>query len=170
MSITRHIPPVFRRFRRDESGLALVEFAICLPLMILVFGMIIEGSRLMWSFQNSISGVRDATRYLARITPSDVCAPGGSTFDDQTDTLTAIIRNRIGTDDSILPRGVALVDVTATLDCVSGIYRLSPAPVAQLTAQVQITHPFATLFTLASGGIEESVTVDVSDEARIFGL
>lgn len=170
MGILHHIPSALRRFRRDESGLALVEFAICLPLMILVLGMVIEGSRLMWSFQNSISGVRDATRYLARITPSDVCVPGGSTFDDQSDALAAIIRNRIGTDDSILPRGVSLVDVTATLDCVAGVYRLSPAPVAQLTARVEITHPFAALFTLASDGIEDAVTVDVSDEARIFGL
>lgn len=170
MSIRRHIPSALRRFGRDESGLALVEFAICLPLMILVFGMVIEGSRLMWSFQNGISGVRDATRYLARITPADVCEPGGTTFDDQSDTLSTIIRNRIGTDNSILPRGVALVDVTATLDCVDGIYRISPAPVAQLTARVEITHPFAGLFALAGGGIDDTVVVDVRDEARIFGL
>ncbi|MGI1662327.1 TadE/TadG family type IV pilus assembly protein [Palleronia sp. KMU-117] len=170
MRIRRHIPSALRRFGRDESGLALVEFAICLPLMILVFGMIIEGSRLMWSFQNSISGVRDATRYLARITPADVCQPGGTTFDDQADRLTAIIRDRIGTGESILPRGVDLVDVTATLDCVVGAYRISPAPVAQLTARVEITHPFASLFAFAGGGVEDSVIVDVSDEARIFGL
>lgn len=170
MSIRRHIPSALRRFGRDESGLALVEFAICLPLMVLVFGMVIEGSRLMWSFQNSISGVRDATRYLARITPADVCEPGGTIFDDQSETLSEIIRTRIGSDDSILPSGVALVDVTATLDCVEGTYRISPAPVAQLTARVEITHPFAGLFTLAGGGINDSVVVDVRDEARIFGL
>ena len=38
------------RFSKEESGAALVEFAILLPMMLLVFAVIIEGGRLMWSY------------------------------------------------------------------------------------------------------------------------
>lgn len=157
------------RFLRDDSGLAMIEFAICLPLLILVFGMVIEGSRLMWSFQTTISGVRDASRYLARVTPSDVCQPG-EVFDGRSAELQVIIEERLGTGTSILPKAVAIIGVFPVLDCVVGTYRISPAPVAEVTARVQITHPFASLFQLIGGTLDQTVTVDVSDQSRVYGL
>lgn len=62
------------RFLRDEDGVALVEFAVVLPMMLLVLAIIFEGTRLLLSYQAAISGVRDATRFLSRVVPATVCA------------------------------------------------------------------------------------------------
>ena len=92
------------RFARDESGVALVEFAVVLPMMLVVFAVIIEGSRLMMSYESAISGVRDATRYLARITDAGACAVGSTvTVTGQAATLKSLIQHgadweRIGID------------------------------------------------------------------------
>ena len=50
------------RFRREESGVALVEFALFLPLFALSFFVIVEFSRIFFSYQGAIVGVRDAAR------------------------------------------------------------------------------------------------------------
>ncbi|AML52377.1 TadE/TadG family type IV pilus assembly protein [Falsihalocynthiibacter arcticus] len=75
--LKHRIKRAFGGFRRDERGTALVELAISLPFALLVFGMIIEGSRMLWAYQSAAAGVRDATRYLARIVPRDICTSGG---------------------------------------------------------------------------------------------
>src|SRR5687767_807230 len=67
------ICPQLARLARNERGVALVEFAILLPILLLLFAVTIEGTRMMWSYQTAIAGVRDAARYLGRITPSNVC-------------------------------------------------------------------------------------------------
>ena len=60
------------RLARNDDGVAIVEFAIALPMMLLVFAVIIEGSRLMIAYQSTIAGVRDATRYLSSVLPRRV--------------------------------------------------------------------------------------------------
>jgi Flp pilus assembly protein TadG len=64
---------LLQRIRRSDRGAFLVEFAIVVPLLILLFGIVVEGGRLMWSYQTAAAGVRDAARYLGRIVPSDLC-------------------------------------------------------------------------------------------------
>jgi hypothetical protein len=51
---------------------------------------------------------------------------------------------------------------------VVGTYRVSPAPVAQVTANVTITFPFAGIFALVGGSLGQ-ITTDVTDSSRIFG-
>jgi Flp pilus assembly protein TadG len=160
-----------RRFRDDTSGLALVEFAICLPLTLLIFATIIEGGRMMWSFQAAISGVRDATRYMSRTTPADICVNLGS-FDDRKALITDIVRNRVSSDGSdapVLPVRVTVVDVTASPVCeeTTPALRISPTPVVQVTALVRIEHPWSAFFDGALGS-ESDVTI--SDEARAYGI
>jgi Flp pilus assembly protein TadG len=154
-----------RRFWTDESGVALVEFAIALPLLVLLFGVTVESYRLMITYQATISGVRDATRYLARVTPTTIC-PGGNVA-GLTATLEDIVRNRI-TGASVFPTGVTLTSVTPTLACVSGGYRVDPAPVATVTARVRFTYPFGALIDFG-GGSTGTFTAVVTDQARIFG-
>lgn len=162
--------PRLRRFRDDTSGLALLEFAICLPLTLLVFATIVEGGRMMWSFQAAVAGVRDATRYVSRTTPADICGNPGN-FDDQKTKLTAIVQNRLGTDTSILPVRVTVLDVSAVLQTpcptTSTPLRISPTPIVAVTAQVRIEHPWSSFF---DGALGTETDVAISDEARVYGI
>ncbi len=155
-----------RRLRRDENGAALVEFAIMLPLTLVTFAMIIEGSRLMWSYQATAAGVRDAARYLARVAPATICANGGSvaTYSAQ---LKSIIENN-SSGNTLFPSGISVTSVTPSLTCVAGTFRISPAPVAQVQANLQITFPFASVFDLISHNLL-TINTTVTDQARIFG-
>lgn len=153
------------RFFRDSDGAVLVEFAMVLPMMLLVFAVIVEGSRTLISYQSAIGAVRDATRYLARIVPTDICATGGSisTYDSR---VGAIANQNLG--GVSLPGSVTVTGVNSSLACVSGTYRVSPAPVATVTATIAIAMPFAGIFTL-NGGSLSTITTTVTDSARVFG-
>jgi Flp pilus assembly protein TadG len=154
------------RFVQDEDGVALVEFAIVLPMMLLVFAVIIEGSRLMLGFQNAIGGVRDATRYMSRIVALDICSTGGSVA-GYAAQLQTIVSQRI-TGQSVFPAGITVNSVTPSYSCVVGTYRVSPAPVVQVSAQITVTYPFAGIFALV-GSTLPNVTTTVTDRSRIFG-
>lgn len=154
------------RFLRDESGVALVEFAITLPMMLVVFAVIIEGSRLMLGFQNAIGGVRDATRYMSRILALDICSTGGSISSYSTQ-LQSIVSQSI-TGQSVFPSAITVNSVTPSYACVAGAYRVSPAPVVTVSAQITVTYPFAGIFALV-GGTLPVVTTTVTDRSRIFG-
>ena len=169
-AITREAPlghGRVRRFLRDSDGAALVEFAILLPMLLVVFTVIIEGGRLMWSYQSAAAGVRDAARYLARATPSNICASGGSVT-GFTDEMEAIVRNSIG-GNALFPVGITVNSVTPSLNCVTGSYRISPAPVAQVTASLTVTFPLGGLFSLVSETLG-TVTTTITDQSRVFGL
>jgi Flp pilus assembly protein TadG len=157
--------PAFRRFLRDSDGAVLVEFAMVLPMMLLVFAVIVEGSRMLMSYQSAMSSVRDATRYLARIVPTDICVTGASisAYDSQ---VNAIANQSLG--GVSLPGSVTVQGVTSSLACVSGGYRVDPAPVATVTATFAITMPFSGIFTL-NGGSLGTITTSVTDTARVFG-
>lgn len=155
------------QFLRNEDGAALVEFGILLPTLLLFLAVSVEGSRTFWSYQTTIAGVRDATRYLSRVAPHDVCASGGSTsaWDEK---LTDIVRN---TQDgqSLFRVAVSVDEVTSVLACETEGLRGGQTPVATVTAHLQIAYPFASLFTLF-GAAAATVNTTVSDSTRILGL
>ena len=160
----------YRRLRaalfRDDSGAALVEFAILLPMLLLVFAMIIEGGRLMWSYQSVNAGVRDAARYLARVAPANICG-GGTAVSTYTPKFTTIVKDtRDG--NSIFPAGITINSVTPSLSCTEGTFRVSPAPVFQVQVEMTITFPLAGLFTL-NGQSLNSLTKTVRDQSKVFG-
>lgn len=161
---------LIKRFWRDTGGAALVEFAIVLPIMMLTFAMIIEGSRLMWSYQVTISAVRDATRYLGRVTPRDICEPGSTaSITDFNSTLNLIVANSAaGT--TIFPSGITLNSVTPSLSCPILSLGSDPTPIAQVTANITVTFPFSGVFSFAAGGNLSALTKTVSDQTRVFGL
>lgn len=164
--LTKRLMHQMARFMRDESGVALVEFTITLPMMLLVFAVIIEGSRLMLGFQNAISGVRDATRYMSRILALDICSSGASISSYSSQLQTIVSQSISG--QSVFPSAITVNSVTPSYTCVAGAYRVSPAPVVTVSAQVTITYPFADIFALV-GGTLPSVTTTVTDRSRIFG-
>lgn len=156
----------FRKTLRDDKGTALVEFAILMPILLLVFAVTIEGGRLMWSYQTVAAGVRDASRYLARITPEDICTAGGSVAGTTSD-LEDIVRQSIN-GSSLFPAGITVNSVTPSLSCIVGIYRVSPAPIAQVSASLTVTFPFAGLFSFAGQSLGQ-ITTSITDQSRIYG-
>jgi Flp pilus assembly pilin Flp len=155
-----------RRFAGDESGAQLVEFAIVLPMMLLVFAVIVEGGRMMWSYQTVVAGVRDATRFLARVAPRDICDMGAD-VSGYADVLGDIIRDAHA-GNSILPSGVTVTGVLPSLDCNDGDFRSDVAPIVTVRAEVEVTFPFAGLFTLV-GGSRPTLETSVTDQGRVYG-
>ncbi len=153
-------------FARAEDGAIFVEFALVLPMLLLVFALIVEGSRIMWSYQAAISGVRDATRYLARILPANICATGG-TVTAYESTVTEIVDSSLS-GLPVMVSGVSVDSVTPALQCYSGSYRGGNVAVAKVTATVTMTLPMGTLLTFF-GGSGAPLTTTVSDQSRVFG-
>lgn len=157
---------MLRRFLGAEDGAALVEFALMLPLMLVLFALIAEGGRLFWSYQNAITGVRDTARHLGRMAPSDMCAatPSAAIGD-----YSAFVSSTLAS----LSSGSIQVGLDQLgLECVgvAGDYRVSPAPVAVVTATLTITDlPFAPLFQLVGGASVTQVETTITDRSRVFG-
>ncbi|MGK7651975.1 TadE/TadG family type IV pilus assembly protein [Roseovarius sp. B08] len=155
-----------RRFTADEDGAILVEFGIVLPIMLLFLALTVEAGRMMWSYQSVIAGVRDAGRYMARVTPADICDSGGS-VSALAPKLKDIVEKDIG-GTVIFPSKVKVNSVTASYSCVTGTYRVSPAPVGRVSANVTIHFPLGGILDLFGNAIS-TVTTDVADSSRIFG-
>lgn len=154
------------RFLRREDGAALIEFAIVLPMMLFVFAVIIEGSRLLLSYQAAIAGVRDASRYLARTVDPTICTSGG-TLNGYSARLQAVVSNAL-TAKSVFASGVTVNSVSPSYSCVTGDYRHGPVAIAAVTAQITVTFPFSGLFTLV-GQSRPTLATTVTDRARVFG-
>lgn len=155
-----------RRLGRDDDGAALVEFGLALPMVLVLFAVTIEGSRLFWSYQATIAGVRDAARYVGRTVQTDICANGG-TLSDWSGTLEGIVRET-STGNALFPSSITVTSVNATLECFTGNYRLEQTPVATVTAVLNVTYPFQSVFEWV--GIELlTTTTTVTDSSRIFG-
>lgn len=164
---------LLRRLARSERGVALVEFAMVLPLLLLLFAIIVEGGRMMWSYQTAIAGVRDATRYLGRIVSTDVCPsalPAAGTYDTQ---LAGIVRDSIG-GTSVLPASVRLDPgvvrpVQAVIECEAGGFRMASTPIATVSARIRIDFPFQGIFAFAADGFPPFIVTTVTDQSRVFG-
>ncbi|QFT58099.1 TadE-like protein [Sulfitobacter sp. THAF37] len=154
-------------FWRDESGAALVEFGMLLPTLLLFVGLCVEGTRTYWSYQTTITGVRDATRYLSRVVDRDICQNGGSVT-VWNDKLTEIVRTS-QSGEGVFPRAVSVSGVSASLSCRNSGLRGGATGVATVSASLQIGVPFASLFSLA-GVDATSVSTNVTDSTRILGL
>jgi Flp pilus assembly protein TadG len=165
-SIAKPLAHRLARFWRDEAGVAMIEFAVVLPMMLLVFAVIIEGSRMMLSYESAINGVRDATRYLARTAPADVCSSGASVA-GYSSYLQTLVRQGVS-GNSVFPSNVTVGTVTPSYRCVAGTYRGGSVPVAQVSANITVSFPFSGIFTLVGGSLPTLTTV-VTDQARVFG-
>lgn len=155
-----------RRFRANTDGAALVEFAFVLPVLLLFFAVIIEGSRTFWAYQTTVAGVRDATRFIARAQAADVCATGGS-LTHWTDRAETIVRQSSSGAD-LFPPSVTVTSVTPSLACETGAFAQPTVPLATVTAQLNIDYPFASLFAFFNLSLPSAQTT-IRDTSRIYG-
>lgn len=171
MALSHHI----RRFVKDRSGAALVEFALALPLMLLVSYMCFDGLRLMWSYQAATAGVHEATRYLARVAPGDVCDTG-ATLTAFEDTLFDIVEGvdfeeDVGRFDSVFGQGVDLLDVSTSLTCVDDAgLRQAEVPVVTVTADLRLLLPFHLILSRTIGTDVATFEARIEEQARVYGL
>ena len=142
-----------RGFARARAGVAGVEFAFVLPILLLLLFGSIEIGRGLHDYHVVNESVRDAARYLSRV---PVTCPAG-TVDDPTDEAAAKALAMTGSVDGSAPdllaywNDAATIDVTvACLDNSAGglasIYGgLALVPVIELTANVPFTFLFGEL-------------------------
>ena len=157
------------QFWRREDGAVLVEFAVSLPLILILAFLSVESMRLFWSYQAAIAGVRDATRYLARIAPADLCTTGGAVTGYASQLKTIVETTISGA--AIFPAGVTVTSLTATHTCVTSLaLRQARVPVATVSANVSITMPFSQILRVIGGAPAASINTTVRDQARVYGL
>ena len=169
MMTRRSLRHGFAQFCEHEEGAALVEFAISLPMNVILAFLSVESMRLFWSYQAAIAGVRDATRYLARIAPADLCTSGGSVT-GYAGQLKTIVETTIG-GATIFPTGVTVTSLTPTVSCKTGLgLRQTSVPVAMVSANVSITMPFSQVLRVIGGNPSATLNTTVRDQARVYGL
>lgn len=160
------IPLLLRRLHRSDRGASLVEFAILLPMFILLFGAIVEGGRLAWSYQSVADGVRDAARYFGRVAPPGYCVSGGAA-PTQADLERIVRESSDGV--ALFPAGRLVTVSSVTAACVPGTWDGAAMPVVQVTATVTIEFPLGGLLAAFGGAGLSSVTATISDKTRVFG-
>lgn len=172
MDLLRH---KLLRFWRARSGATAVEFAILMPIMMVTFGAIVEGARIYWNYQGAVSGVRDATRYLSRITNEDVCVDKGVGEHDivaNTDARPRIEANmRTGGTENLFPTAVSLASLQTRVLCTQS--PTDPAvlvPIAVVRANVVIDLPFGEVFRFFGQRNTDSLNTWVVDQSRIYGI
>jgi|LULE01.1.fsa_nt_gb Flp pilus assembly protein TadG len=153
-------------YARDEGGAVLVEFALVLPMLLILFATTIESARMFWAYQATIAGVRDATRFVARAADADLCETGGDLSGWQETVFDIVANSADGS--TLFPDSMSVTAVTPALVCTTADLRQARTPVATVTADLQVTFPFSSLFTLA-GVTLPTVATQVSDSGRIFG-
>lgn len=157
------------RFWRREEGAILVEFAVSLPLILILALLSVESMRLFWSYQAVIAGVRDATRYLARIAPADLCTTGGSVTGYATQLETIVETTIAGS--ALFPAGVTVTSLTPSHTCVTSLsLRQASVPVATVSANVSITMPFSQILRVIGAAPVAVINTTVRDQARVYGL
>ncbi|MEM6387530.1 MAG: TadE/TadG family type IV pilus assembly protein [Pseudomonadota bacterium] len=188
MTLLGHI---LSRFRRGERGATAVEFAILMPVMLVVFGAIVEGARIYWNYQAAVSGVRDATRYLARVRPADSCVGRTPVVSLPGHPLTGnlIARQRIeahmGTGNlnlfpvgvsiawtqTTLPDGTVVPGLTTQLLCIpTPGHTQELTPVVYVRASVVIELPFGEVFEFFGNRGNAQTVALITDQARIYGV
>lgn len=168
MKRLRQISAWFTRRRlAREDGAILVEFALALPLLLIFFAVIVEGTRMMKNYHTAISGVRDATRFMSRHLPIDLCAVAPADLNGFDTTLRNIVGQNVS-GVTLFPSGIALTSVRATYTCPAGTFHVPPA-VVTVTATMTITFPFSGVFALLSASPGGTLTATIRDSAKVYG-
>lgn len=86
------------RFRRDEQGVQLVELAIVVPILLMLFAGIAEFGRYFYEYTTAAKGARAGARYLASKSATSV----GTNWQANAKNL-VVYGNAAGTGSPILP-------------------------------------------------------------------
>lgn len=134
-----------RRFARSERGTQLVELAIVLPVLLVLFGATAEFGRLFYHYQTLTKATRAGARYLTT-------EPASGTSDAEAANL-VIYGNTAGAGDPVIP-GLTADNVEVTRD--------GPSPVLPERVTVRITgFTYVPLFDLGALVGKDSLSLNV---------
>jgi Flp pilus assembly protein TadG len=170
------------RFLQDDGGSASTEFALVLPLMILLLFVGSEAGHFVWTQHKLTEAVRNGARYASRLQIDNLCDGGSSTLADpelsDVKRLTRTGQLASSTATPVVPGWTdAQVDVVVTCDgfVSTGIYgdldsdgdgTGEAGPVVTVSAS-GVTYP--SLFNLL-GGLSRSVTLTAKSNAPVIAL
>lgn len=136
--------------RRKQRGVALIEFALILPFLLLLSITAVEFGRAIWEYNTLTKSVRDAARYLS------IQTPGSATEINRARNL-MVYGNRSGTGNA-LAQGLTLANVPAVSCCTW--QTAGTAPVIN-TVTVRISgYTFRSMFTSVFGLPFGNITFD----------
>jgi TadE-like protein len=135
------------RFRRDEQGVQLVELALVLPIMLMLFAGIAEFGRYFYEYSTLAKGTRLGARYLA-----SKSVTSGTDWEGPAKNL-VVYGNVGGTGDPILP-GLAPENVDVQ-------YAGGPAGLPDTVTVKIINYPHESLFNLGGFLNSDSLSLDV---------
>jgi hypothetical protein len=162
------IARTLERLGRRRDGIASVEFAIVLPLLVLMLFGAVEIGRLLVDYQLANKSARDAVRYLSRVqdaTITDICPAGGLLWPSAAPSqsirnavnlaMTGSINDPAGPGDYLLGYWVNPETIRIQVDCndnrtdiFSGAYQYSESiPELTMTADVSFPSGFGWLLS-----------------------
>ena len=130
------------RGRRSQRGQSLVEFAVVLPVLLAIVGVVIDASRVYQAWMNLESATRDAAQYLAT-SDTDTTSGDYTTNGTNADNKAIYILNEA-------------TDLTFTRSATQGTLTSCSQP--------QVTTTFSTDTSAASGG----TTANPAGTARVI--
>lgn len=163
---------------RDRSGAAAAEMALMLPLLLVLLFTMFEGGHYLWTEHKVVTGVRDASRFAARLPLSTFLNQDGSGVyscnSGVTDpALTQIKRvARTGTIDGTVSRVIGWTDAQTTVSVPSctaagGMYNSISGQAPRITISAAV--PYPSLFG-ALGFSTATVTLTASSQSPVVGL
>ena len=128
---------------RDNSGAAAAEMALIIPLALALIFTTFEGAYYMICEHRVVKGVRDASRYAARLDLSNYACPGG-TFSGSTATVQNLARTGLLSGGSAAVSGWVNSDVTIAVTCLSGqsgIYAATGGNAPRVSVSTRVAYP-----------------------------
>jgi TadE-like protein len=168
-------PALLARFAQHTQASASVEFALMVPMLIIMMFGGLEFGHLVWTQHKLADAVRDGARYASRLPVTEVCEGATETITaDQIDRVKLVTRTGQLADPAARPSvpGWDDTDVSVTVTCQgfvdTGIYTdLGEAgPVVRVAASAV---PYPALFR-GFAGISGAFRLGASSNAAVIGL
>lgn len=147
-----------RRFFRDNSGAAAVEFVICMPFLVTLSIAVSELGRGLWCHHTLVQMTRDASRYLSRVSDPSASGPYQPIA-----TNLALYGTRDGSGTLLIPASYGAVTMSYAITPVAGTWSATEgtAEYVSATASLSFTSPLIAWF-----GVRTTIPISVSHAER----
>lgn len=172
--------PFLSRFAANRSGTAAVELALSIPIVFALIFTTMEAAHFLYTEHKVIKGVRDGSRYAARLAFSNYnCAAGTINSTAETNiknlTRTGFIDGdnpNLGGADNPVVRGWANGDIAVTLNCSSstntGIYQYTTGGAPRVRVSASVRYP--SLLSIMGFGFAPVAKLNAAAQAAVMGV